>query len=107
MVLAGLTDSEAGPDVRAIEAARTQVHFASLPVVLPSENVLADMFESLLALIPAEATRGEAARILARRLPSGFAAIGPVVLDLGMHHGSASATALQYPATDHREPEPP
>ncbi|MBJ7376418.1 helix-turn-helix transcriptional regulator [Sphingobium sp.] len=107
MALAGLKDAEAEPDVREIEAARSQVYFASLPVALPSENALADMFESLLALIPAEATRTEAARILAQRLPSGFAAIGPVVLDLGMRHGSASATAPQSPAIDHHEPEQP
>lgn len=107
MLLAGLTGAEAEPDVRAIEAARPQVYFATLPVALPSENALADMFESLLALIPAEATRAEAARILAQRLPSGFAAIGPVVLDQGMHHGSANATAPRSSATDHPEPEQP
>ncbi|WP_416462755.1 XRE family transcriptional regulator [Sphingomonas sp. VDB2] len=107
MLLAGLSEAEAEPDVRAIEAARPQQHFITLPVALPSENALADMFESLLSLIPAEATRAEAARILAQRLPSGFAAIGPVLLDLGMHHGSASATASRSPAIDHHEPEQP
>ncbi|WP_311270857.1 helix-turn-helix transcriptional regulator [Sphingobium sp. WCS2017Hpa-17] len=107
MQLAGLNVDEAQPEAREIEAARPQVYFATLPVALPSENALADMFESLLALIPAEATRAEAARILAQRLPSGFAAIGPVVLDPGTHHGSANATAPRSSATDHPEPEQP
>lgn len=104
MKLAGLSEAEAEPDVRAIEAARPQVHFISLPIALPSENALADMFESLLALVPADATRAEAARILAQRLPSGFAAIGPVVLDQGLAHATGSEEALLSAATDRPAP---
>lgn len=106
MKLTGLTDDEAEPEARVIEGARPQVHFINLPVALPSEAALADMFESLLALVPADATRAEAARILAQRLPSGFAAIGPFALDPGIAHASG-AVAPQSPATDHREPAPP
>ena len=107
MKLAGLKDAEAEPDVRAIEAARPQIHFISLPVALPSEAALADMFESLLALVPADATRAEAARILAQRLPSGFAAIGPFVIDQGLGHSTVGATTSQSAATDHHAPAPP
>ncbi|WP_419145029.1 helix-turn-helix transcriptional regulator [Novosphingobium mangrovi (ex Hu et al. 2023)] len=57
----------------------------SLEVVLPSETALAAMFETLLATIPEDASRAEAARILARRLPTGFAAIGP---DAGPRHSA-------------------
>lgn len=106
MKLAGLNDAEAEPEAREIEAARPQVHFVSFPVALPSEAALADMFESLLALVPADATRAEAARILAQRLPSGFAAIGPFALDPGSAHVTGTAT-LQSPATDHPAPAPP
>lgn len=107
MKLAGLKETEAEPDVRAIEAARPQVQFVSLPVALPNEAALSDMFESLLALVPADATRAEAARILAQRLPSGFAAIGPFVIDQGLGHSIAGVAASQSPATDHHAPAPP
>src|SRR3546814_5252675 len=50
MKLAGLSDDEAEPEARVIEAARPAVHYVSLPVALPSEAALADMFETLLAL---------------------------------------------------------
>jgi hypothetical protein len=78
MQLAGLNEGEAEPEARAIEAAKPTAQFVTLSVALPSEDALADMFASLLALIPPEASRAEAARILAQRLPAGFAAIGPV-----------------------------
>lgn len=84
MALAGLKDVEAEPEARKIEAAKPSVQFVSLPVMLPSEDALADMFETLLALVPENATRTEAARILAQRLPSGFAGIGPVAVDQGV-----------------------
>lgn len=79
MALAGLKDAEAEPEARKIEAAKPSVQFVSLPVMLPSEDALADMFETLLALVPEDANRPEAARILAQRLPSGFAGIGPML----------------------------
>lgn len=107
MKLAGLNEAEAEPEAREIEAARPQVHFISLPVALPSETALADMFESLLALVPADATRAEAARILAQRLPSGFAAIGPFVIDQGLGHATVGGAATQSAATDHHAPAPP
>ena len=104
MKLAGLTETEAEPEAREIEAARPPVRFISLPVALPSEAALADMFESLLALVPEDATRAEAARILAQRLPSGFAAIGPVLPDPGMAFSPAPAAAPPAAATDHPAP---
>ena len=48
----------------------------SLPVLFPSAADLKEMFEGLLAAVPAGSTREEAAQILAERLPAGFAAIG-------------------------------
>jgi len=81
MKLAGLNEVEALPERDAIEAAQPPVQFITLPVMLPSEAALAAMFETLLALVPEDATRAEAARILAQRLPTGFAAIGPVSID--------------------------
>ena len=106
MALAGLTESEAEPEAREIEAQRPVAQFATMTVALPSEAALTDMFESLLSLIPPDATRAEAAQILARRLPSGFAACGPLALDqLSVPMPAASAT-VQSPATDHRAPGP-
>lgn len=81
MKLAGLSESEAEPEAREIEDAKPKRHWIHLPVCLPSEAALAAMFETLLALIPDDATRAEAARILAQRLPTGFAAIGPAVYE--------------------------
>ncbi|WP_260401498.1 helix-turn-helix domain-containing protein [Sphingobium wenxiniae] len=63
-------------DEEVADAPRRTSQTISLPVILPSAADLAEMFQSLLALVPAEATREEAAQILAERLPSGFAAIG-------------------------------
>lgn len=81
MKLAGLRDSEAEPEAREIEAQRPTIQFVSFPVALPSEVALRDMFESLLTLVPEGATRAETAQILARRLPAGFAGIGPFTVD--------------------------
>jgi hypothetical protein len=106
MKLAGLKDAEAEPEVREIEAARPQVQFISLPVMLPSEAALRDMFRSLLVLVPEGATKDEAAEILARRLPSGLAAIGPLSLDPNAAASPAAGEAPRSPATDHHEAAP-
>lgn len=81
MALAGLTDSEAEPEAREIESQRPAVQFATLRVELPSEVALTDMFESLLAIVPPDATRTETAQILARRLGVGLSACGPLAID--------------------------
>lgn len=103
MKLAGLSDNEAEPEARAIEAAKPPMQFVTLSVAFPSEDALADMFSSLLALIPPEASRAEAAQILARRLPAGFAAIGPVAPDQGRAPMPAAGEVVQFPATGHPE----
>lgn len=100
MKLAGLTEDEAEPEVAAIEAARPQVQYVSLQLALPSEAALRDMFRSLLVLIPEGASLDEAAEILARRLPTGIAAIGPVLLDAMSAALPAGGTIPQDPATD-------
>lgn len=104
MRLAGLKGDEAEPEAREIVASRPAVQFVTLPVALPSEAALSDMFESLLALVPPEASRAEAARILAQRLPSGFAAIGSVVLDPGSGHETALAAVPRSSAKGRRAP---
>lgn len=81
MALAGLTDAEVEPEAREIESQRPTIQFVSFPVALPSEIALRDMFESLLTLVPEGASRAETAQILARRLPAGFAGIGPFTID--------------------------
>jgi hypothetical protein len=81
MKLAGLNGEEAEPEAREIESNRPAFISISLPVVLPSEVALRDMFRSLLVLVPEGATKDEAADILARRLPAGLAACGPLALD--------------------------
>lgn len=81
MKLAGLSAQEVEPEAREIEAQRPTIQFVSFPVALPSEVALRDMFESLLSLVPQGATRAETAQILARRLPAGFAGIGPFTVD--------------------------
>lgn len=104
MKLAGLEEAEAAPEAQKIDAARPAVQFVTLPVALPSEAALSDMFESLLALVPPDASRAEAARILAQRLPSGFAAIGPVVLDPRNNQEIADATTPPSSAKGRRAP---
>lgn len=106
MKLAGLHEGEAEPEAREIEASKPPLQFISLPVVLPSETALRDMFRSLLVLVPEGATRDEAAEILARRLPSGLAAIGPLALDPSAVASPAAGEAPQSPATDHRGSAP-
>ncbi|OJY65505.1 MAG: hypothetical protein BGP16_12830 [Sphingobium sp. 66-54] len=85
---------------RAEPLAKTgRVQYVSMAVAMPNENALADMMESLLALVPENATRVEAARILAQRLPAGFAAIGPVQPAAGTETMTASAKSARSPAT--------
>ncbi|MCW2410859.1 MULTISPECIES: XRE family transcriptional regulator [unclassified Sphingobium] len=100
MKLAGLAEDETEPEVRNIQDAQPQLQFVTCTMVMPSEEALADMFQSLLALVPVDATRAEAARILAQRLPAGFAAIGPVVPDQGKVPMIAPAEAARSLATD-------
>lgn len=107
MKLAGLSDDEAEPEVRVIEAARPSFHFATLSVALPSEDALADMFQTMLVAIPADASRAEAARILAQLLPSGFASIGPAALVPGNIGQTGAGEASQSPATDNPGSEQP
>ena len=57
----------------------------------PSEAALREMFANLLVLVTEGATKDEIAEVLARWLPSGFAAIGPYLPDPG---------ATELPATD-------
>ena len=106
MKLAGLSEDEAEPEARQIEAQKPTQLCITLPVVLPSEAALRDMFRSLLVLIPEGATKDEAAEILAQRLPSGLASIGPVLLDPVSAVSLAGDTALQAPATDRPAPAP-
>lgn len=99
--LAGLTGDEAEPEGVIIEAQRPAVFHVSLPVALPNEAVLTDMFRAILAIVPDGASRDETAQILARRLPTGFAAIGPFLPAQGapdMIGGEASAPS---PSIDH------
>ena len=100
MKLAGLNDEETVPEARAIEAARPQVQYVALQLALPNEAALRDMFRSLLVLIPEGASLDEAAEILARRLPTGLAAIGPVLLDAMSAASPEGGTVPQDPATD-------
>lgn len=106
MKLAGLTGDEAEPEARGIEAQKPAQLCITLPVVLPSEAALRDMFRSLLVLVPDGATKDEAAEILARRLPSGLAAIGPVLPDQVSAVSLAGEGNPRSPATDHHESAP-
>lgn len=106
MLLAGLTDEEAVPEARAVEAARPAVQYVSLQVALPSEAALRDMFRSLLVLVPDGSTKDETAEILARWLPFGFAGIGPYLPDPGAGASPAGDTPPPTDATDHRESGP-
>lgn len=103
MKLAGLSDQEVEPEAREIEAHRPTQLSITLPVILPSEAALRDMFRTLLVLVPEGATKDEAAEILARRLPSGLAAIGPVLLDPVAAVSLAGEVIPQAHATDHHE----
>ncbi|PNU04297.1 hypothetical protein A8V01_21245 [Novosphingobium guangzhouense] len=107
MALAGLSDAEAEPEARAVEAARPAVTYFTVQAVMPSEAALAAMFETLLALIPAEASRAEAARILAQQLPVGFGAIGPAVIDAEMGATRPLGGHPPADAKDDRGQQPP
>ncbi|HEX7856017.1 MAG TPA: XRE family transcriptional regulator [Sphingobium sp.] len=104
MKLAGLKDEEAQPEAQVIEAQLPQTQFAVMRVELPSEAALTDMFASLLALVPEGASRLEAAKILAQRLPSGFAALAPLLLAQGGAQGIAGEEDARSRATDRRVP---
>jgi transcriptional regulator with XRE-family HTH domain len=105
MKLAGLSDTEVEPEARNIEAGLPQAHYISLPILLPSEAALTDMFETMLALIPEGASRAEAAQILAQRLPAGFAAIGPILPAQAAFLAPVSGAASRVAATDRPELE--
>lgn len=100
MALAGLTPEEAEPEAREIESSRPSMQVVQMGVVLPSEAALRDMFRSILVLVPANASKDEAADILARRLPAGLASIGPLALDPGSAASPATDEAPPAPAKD-------
>jgi hypothetical protein len=106
MKLAGLNEVEADEEGEAVEASQPQVQFVSMSLALPNEAALRDMFRSLLVLVPEGASKDETAEILARRLPSGLAAIGPLVLDPSVVPSPARAEGFQSPSTDHRASAP-
>lgn len=81
MKLAGLTEQEAEPEGKLIEASLPPIQYVPVAMAMPSEAMLKDMFRGLLLLVPDGASKDEIASILARRLPTGFAAIGPYWLD--------------------------
>lgn len=107
MKLAGLSEQEAEPEAKIIETGRPSVQYVTMAVAMPSEAALKEMFRTLLVLVPEGATRDEAAAILARRLPAGFAAIGPLLPDQPADHETESAVGLQSLATVHHEFEQP
>lgn len=102
MLLAGLREDEAEPEAQAIEAAKPDVQYINMAVVLPSEAALTDMFEGLLAFVPEGASRAEAARILAQRLPTGFAATGSFAPGQSTAPAPEGAAVSPPPAKDHR-----
>lgn len=106
MALAGLSDVEAEPEAREIESQRPTFLSITLPVVLPSEVALREMFRSLLVLVPEGASKDEAAEILARRLPAGLAAIGPLSLDQASVASLGGGEAVPPRATDRPESRP-
>lgn len=101
MKLAGLSDAEAEPDVRQIEARKPPMQIVPVGMAMPSEAALKDMFRALLVLVPDGASKDEIASILARRLPTGFAAIGPYWLE--QHHSVDVLSVGQFPAEEPRE----
>lgn len=107
MKLAGLSDQEVEPEAKIIETARPTVQYVTMSVAMPSEAALKEMFRTLLVLVPDGATKDEAAAILARRLPAGFAAIGPLSHDQFAPDSFGDATIPQSPATGPRENEQP
>lgn len=100
MKLAGLKGEEAQPEAREIESQRPAFISISLPVVLPSEAALRDMFRSLLVLVPEGASKDEAAAILARRLPAGLAACGPLALDQASVASIGGDEAVPFRSTE-------
>lgn len=101
-----LTRETDSPLMTASQSDPAAIHFVDMKVALPSEAALTEMFRSLLALVPEEATRDVAAQILAQRLPAGFAAIGPVVLDLDSDRDADTLSGDLAAVADPREPSP-
>jgi hypothetical protein len=106
MTLAGLKGDETEPEARDIEATRPTVQYVAMQVALPSEVALRDMFRSLLVLVPEGASKDEAAEILARRLPAGLAAIGPLSLDQASVASLGGGAVAPPLATDRPESRP-
>jgi len=82
------------------------MQFVNMKLALPNEAALTEMFQSLLALIPPDASRFETAKILAQQLPVGFAAIGPLVLDPGNDVAAEAAPAGQSAGKGLHAPSP-
>jgi len=72
LALAGLNDDEAAHEADALAANTTRQAQVMMPVTLPSEEALTQMFLGFLRVVDLQSDRGEIARILARRLPSGL-----------------------------------
>lgn len=100
---AGLADRQS--DFGHFPAVKAETQHASpliaMMVALPSEDALAAMFEGMLAIVPDGSSRSEAARILAQRLPSGFAAIGPYAPDQGAGVAIGAVRAGRSRTEDH------
>lgn len=105
MKLAGLSEQEAVPEAKMIESSLPPVQYVPVAMAMPSEAALKDMFRALLVLVPDGASKDEIAAILARRLPTGFAAIGPYWLD--RNHNADAQSAAQSPAEEPHEAERP
>jgi transcriptional regulator with XRE-family HTH domain len=100
--LLGRTDD---PDPDAFLAPLAPViHHVMLPVALPSENVLARMFEGLLRTMDLSAPVDEVAHELATLLPTGLSQLRGLLPSLAEAERAPTTVASPALASDDREP---
>lgn len=106
--LCGETDD---PDLNAPAPASPVPEQVMMPVTLPSENALADMFEGLLLSIDRTQSVDEVARELAQLLPSGLSRMQGRLLELPRPPRSqktpyAPPICVEAPASEERQHQP-
>lgn len=104
MALAGLSADEAEPDVESLAAKAPPLQQIFMPVTLPSETALAEMFEALLLSISESLPRAELALQLAQLLPVGLAQLQFAPTDRRTVASTVRGASLPARANAGREP---
>ena len=107
MALAGLNNEEAAPEAHAITSRIPPLQQIMMPVMLPSEAAMSEMFEALLLSIGEGHPRAEIARQLAQLLPVGLATLQGRLIDQPSAASPAHAANLPaHASADRARPLP-